>query len=83
MEAEKETMRANPSRAISHDLRTPLTALSEQSSAYLENQENLSEKQNRMCKNIYEDSNWFFKYGGKPAHHHQDTDKQYGYPQNL
>ncbi len=59
MEAEKETMRANLLRAISHDLRTPLTGIIGASSAYLENQENLSEKAKTACvKNIYEDSNW-------------------------
>ena len=35
MEAEKETMRANLLRAISHDLRTPLTTILGTSSAYL------------------------------------------------
>lgn len=59
MEAEKEAMRANLLRAISHDLRTPLTGIIGASSAYLENQENLSEKEKTaFVKNIYEDSNW-------------------------
>lgn len=59
MEAEKETMRANLLRAISHDLRTPLTGIIGTSSAYLENQETLSEKEKTaFVQNIYEDSNW-------------------------
>lgn len=59
MEAEKEAMRANLLRAISHDLRTPLTGIIGASSAYLENQENLSEKEKTaFVKNIYDDSNW-------------------------
>ena len=37
MEAEKETMRANLLRAVSHDLRTPLTAIIGLASTYLEN----------------------------------------------
>ena len=47
MEAEKETMRANLLRAISHDLRTPLTGIIGTSSAYLENQNSLSENEKR------------------------------------
>ena len=37
MEAEKEKMRANLLRAVSHDLRTPLTSIIGASSTYLEN----------------------------------------------
>lgn len=59
MEAEKEKMRANLLRAISHDLRTPLTAIIGSSSAYLENKEYLSEKErDALVRHIYEDSNW-------------------------
>lgn len=59
MEAEKETMRANLLRAISHDLRTPLTGIIGTSSAYLENQNSLSENEKRaLIQNIYDDSNW-------------------------
>ena len=47
MEAEKESMRANLLRAISHDLRTPLTGIIGTSSAYLENQNSLSENEKR------------------------------------
>ena len=38
MEAEKEKMRANLLRAVSHDLRTPLTGIIGASSFYLENE---------------------------------------------
>ncbi|MDO5416228.1 MAG: DUF4118 domain-containing protein [Lachnospiraceae bacterium] len=59
MEAEKETMRANLLRAISHDLRTPLTGIIGTSSTYIENQETLSEKEKMaLVQNIYDDSNW-------------------------
>lgn len=59
MEAEKEKMRANLLRAISHDLRTPLTAIMGSSSAYLENKEYLSEEEkDSLVRHIYEDSDW-------------------------
>lgn len=59
MEAEKETMRANLLRAISHDLRTPLTGIIGTSSTYLENQENLSSSEKEeLVQTIYNDANW-------------------------
>lgn len=59
MEAEKEKMRANLLRAISHDLRTPLTAIIGSSSAYLENKSYLSEEEkDALVGHIHEDSNW-------------------------
>lgn len=42
VEAEKERMRANLLRAVSHDLRTPLTTIYGASSTLLENQGTLS-----------------------------------------
>lgn len=59
MEAEKEKMRANLLRAVSHDLRTPLTGIIGTSSTYLENGDGLSETEKKnLIRNIYEDSNW-------------------------
>lgn len=59
MEAEKEKMRANLLRAISHDLRTPLTSIIGSSTVYLENGENLSESEKLgLVTHILEDSNW-------------------------
>ena len=59
METEKEKMRANLLRAISHDLRTPLTSIIGNSSTYLDNPDTLSEKDKRsLVQNIYDDSNW-------------------------
>ena len=59
MEAEKETMRANLLRAVSHDLRTPLTGIIGASSAYLENRDHMSEtEKTAMVSNINEDANW-------------------------
>ncbi len=58
-DAEKEKMRADLFRAISHDLRTPLTGILGNSTAFLENQECLGEEEKRIIvTNIYEDSNW-------------------------
>lgn len=59
MEADKEKMRANLLRAVSHDLRTPLTGIIGASSSYLENEAFLSdEKKRSMVKHIGEDANW-------------------------
>lgn len=58
-ESEKEKMRANLLRAVSHDLRTPLTTIYGSSSALLEHYGEFSEEQNRqMLKGIKEDSQW-------------------------
>lgn len=58
-ESEKEKMRANLLRAISHDLRTPLTTIFGSSSALLEHYDEFSEEQNRqMIQGIKEDSLW-------------------------
>lgn len=58
-EAEKEKMRANLLRAISHDLRTPLTGIIGNSSVFLENQNHLTaSEQKDIISNIYNDSNW-------------------------
>lgn len=59
MEAEKEKLRANLLRAVSHDLRTPLTSMIGASSSYLENEETLpSEEKRELVSQIYEDANW-------------------------
>ena len=59
MEAEKEKMRANLLRAVSHDLRTPLTSIIGTSSAYLDSGSSLTEEERRsMVQTIYDDSNW-------------------------
>lgn len=59
MEAEKETMRANLLRAVSHDLRTPLTSIIGMAQAYEENAGILTNKEKmEMVKNIREDAGW-------------------------
>ena len=58
-ESEKEKMRANLLRAVSHDLRTPLTTIYGASSALLENGNEFSEEQrNKLLTGIKEDSQW-------------------------
>ena len=59
LETEKEKMRANLLRAISHDLRTPLTGIIGASSSYLENSAFLVEdEKDAIVTHIYEDANW-------------------------
>ncbi len=59
MEAEKEKLRANLLRAVSHDLRTPLTSMIGASSSYLENEDTLTPPQKReLVSQVYEDANW-------------------------
>lgn len=59
MEAEKETMRANLLRAVSHDLRTPLTSIIGMAEAYLASGNQLTEtERDDLVRGIREDSNW-------------------------
>ena len=58
-EAEKERMRGNLLRAVSHDLRTPLTAIYGSSSVIIENFDNISrERQLLLLKDIQADAKW-------------------------
>ncbi|MBE7056983.1 MAG: DUF4118 domain-containing protein [Ruminococcaceae bacterium] len=61
-EAEMEKMRANLLRAISHDIRTPLTSIYGSSSVILENKDTLSpELEKQMLKGIRDDSKWLVR----------------------
>ena len=54
LNAEKETM-----RAMSHDLRTPLTSIIGSSSTYLSQEEYMSpEEKRKLVRNIEEDAQW-------------------------
>ena len=58
-EGEKERMRANLLRAVSHDFRTPLTTIYGSSSAIIENKDILSQEQTlKMIQSIKEESEW-------------------------
>ena len=58
-EAEKERMRGNLLRAVSHDLRTPLTSIYGACSVVIENFDNMPrEKQLQFLKDIQADSKW-------------------------
>ena len=58
-EAEKERMRGNLLRAVSHDLRTPLTAIYGSSSVIIENFGSISqERQLKLLKDIQADAKW-------------------------
>ena len=61
-EGEKERMRANLLRAVSHDLRTPLTTIYGASSSIIENYDKLTDAQKlQMAKGIKEDSEWLIR----------------------
>lgn len=58
-ESEKERMRANLLRAVSHDLRTPLTSIYGSSSTIIDNYELLSdERKLQLLDGIKNDSDW-------------------------
>ena len=58
-ESEKEKMRANLLRGISHDLRTPLTSICGSTSAIIENYDILDKDQQiKLLSEIREDSKW-------------------------
>ena len=61
-ESERERVRANLLRAISHDLRTPLTTIYASASTLLENRPPLSdEQQQAILRGICEDSEWLVR----------------------
>lgn len=60
--AEKEKMRSNLLRVISHDLRTPLTGIKGASSAILEGGERLSkETHDKLLNDIIDESQWLIR----------------------
>lgn len=62
LESEKERMRANLLRAVSHDIRTPLTTIYGSAAALLEDGEYLTaEQKNKMLQSIRDDSVWLVR----------------------
>lgn len=61
-ESEKERMRGNLLRAVSHDLRTPLTSIYGATSVIIDNYDFIEkEKQIQLLKEIHEDSQWLIR----------------------
>lgn len=61
-ESERERMRANLLRAVSHDIRTPLTTIYGSASALLEHKDTLTEAQkSKMLEGIKQDSDWLVR----------------------
>lgn len=59
VEADKEKLRANLLRAVSHDLRTPLTSIIGSSSSFLENYPDFTDAERlELIENIKNDSEW-------------------------
>ncbi|MEG0378033.1 MAG: DUF4118 domain-containing protein, partial [Eubacterium sp.] len=62
LETEREKLRSNFLRAISHDLRTPLTGILGSSSALLENVDLLDKNtQKKLLQDIKDDSQWIIR----------------------
>ena len=59
--AEKEKMRANLLRSISHDLRTPLTSILGASSAILEQRDMNEEMRQKLTGDIRENAQWLIR----------------------
>ena len=61
-EAERERMRSNLLRAVSHDLRTPLTSIYGACSAMIENYDDIStEKKLKLLDDMRNDSQWLVR----------------------
>ncbi|MGN0774624.1 MAG: DUF4118 domain-containing protein [Candidatus Ventricola sp.] len=61
-EAEREKMKANLLRSVSHDLRTPLTAIIGSSAVLLDHEEALSAQERReLVRQVHEDAQWLVR----------------------
>jgi two-component system sensor histidine kinase KdpD len=62
IEADKEKMRGNLLRAVSHDLRTPLTSILGTTSALIENGDKISvEQQRRLLQESHDEAEWLIR----------------------
>ena len=62
VEAEKEKMRGNLLRAVSHDLRTPLTSILGTTSALLDNGDRIPpEQQRELLRESHDDAEWLIR----------------------
>lgn len=62
IETDRETMRANLLRAVSHDLRTPLTSIVGSTSAILENDAVLTPQQKTaLLRNVRDEAQWLIR----------------------
>jgi two-component system sensor histidine kinase KdpD len=61
VESEKESMRSNLLRAISHDLRTPLTAILGASSAVLENEAMDTPTRDKLILGVKDNAQWLIR----------------------
>ena len=62
VETEKESMRANLLRAMSHDIRTPLTSIVGNTAAILESNGGFSkEQETKLLQDVNEDAQWLIR----------------------
>lgn len=62
LDVEKEKVRSNLLRAISHDIRTPLTSIAGAAAGIIDNREKLSEEQEtELLSNIKKESEWMIR----------------------
>ena len=62
IETEKEAVRANLLRAMSHDIRRPLTSIVGNTAAILENEDSFSpEQKRRLLEDVNEDAQWLIR----------------------
>ncbi|MEG1985226.1 MAG: DUF4118 domain-containing protein [Oscillospiraceae bacterium] len=62
LEAEKEKTRSNLLRAVSHDLRTPLTSILGATSAIIENDDVIDKEERiKLLREVQEDSQWLIR----------------------
>ena len=62
IETEKEAVRANLLRAMSHDIRTPLTSIVGNTAAILDNEDSFSsEQKRRLLQDVNEDAQWLIR----------------------